>query len=88
MTGKPKPADFDVCWDASGVSRELLDPTFLEFENKRAAQKAKYKGEFFPSRTRADRSGRTFLEFFQLEKSTGLKKGIVQIELSVDSMIR
>ena len=43
-----------------------MDPVFRDFDNERAAQKAKYGGEFFPSSFKADAVGRTFLEFFQL----------------------
>lgn len=87
VTGKPIPGDYDVCWDPRGVNRKLLDPAFLVFDHQRKVQKEKFKGEFFPSSARADNVGRTFLDFFQIEKSTGCKKGIVQIELTNDSML-
>ena len=47
VSGKPRPGDFDACWDPSGVDPAKLDPVFLRFENGRAAQKAEFKGEFF-----------------------------------------
>ena len=40
----------------------------------------KYGGEFFPSRLLADGS-RTFVEFFQTDKETGKRKGIIRIQL-------
>ena len=49
MTAKPRPGDFDACWDPGGVDPTLLDPVLLTFDNHRAAQKARSKGEFFPS---------------------------------------
>ncbi|WP_258602269.1 DUF6932 family protein [Mesorhizobium sp. AR10] len=48
VTGKPRPGDFDACWDPTGVDAAKLDPVFLEFANGRAAQKAAFKGEFHP----------------------------------------
>ena len=75
------PSDFDLCWDVGGVDPTLLDPTLLDFANKRAAQKAKYGGEFFPSIYLADTQGNTFFEFFQIDKNTGLAKGIISLDL-------
>lgn len=88
VTGKPLPGDFDACWDPTGVSGTLLDPVFLVFDNNRAAQKAKYKGEFFPSSSPADVVGTTFIEFFQVDRFTGTPKGIVAIDLMADPMLQ
>lgn len=81
VTAKLVPGDFDGCWDVTGVNPKLLDPVFLDFSNERAAQKAKFLGEFFPAQTPEGMSGRTFLEFFQTDKATGRAKGIVVIDL-------
>ena len=86
VTAKPLPGDYDACWEPAGVEEGLLDPVFLDFDDERAAQKAKYQGEFFPSSALVGGVGSTFLEFFQLERFSGLKKGIVQIELVGDPM--
>ena len=67
---------------------QLLDPVFLDFSDDRAAQKARYGGEFFPSSFAADAVGRTFLEFFQLERYSGERKGIVLVELAGDPTIQ
>jgi hypothetical protein len=64
-----------------GVDPDLLDPVLLVFANQRAAQKAKYGGEFFPAESAADPFGTRFLEFFQRDKQTGDPKGIVTIDL-------
>ena len=88
VTSKPWPGDYDACWDPSGVDRELMDPIFSIFDEDRAAQKAKFGGEFFPSTNRADAAGRTFLEFFQIEKFSGLRKGVVLIDLANDPMLQ
>jgi hypothetical protein len=63
-----------------GVNVELLDPVLLSFAHGRAAQKAKYLGEFFPARL-TEGSGLTFLEFFQVDKDTGRAKGIILLDL-------
>ena len=88
VTGKPMPADYDACWEPDGVNPDLLDPTLLNFDNQRALQKAKYKGEFFPTSASATSSRATFVDFFQVEKFNGLKKRIILAELSVDPMMQ
>jgi hypothetical protein len=84
VTAKRAPQDFDVAWEPDGVDVAKLlrlEPVFGEFDNRRAAQKAKFSGESFPSSATADVAGSTFLEFFQIDKSTGNSKGIVAIDL-------
>lgn len=81
VTAKAVPGDFDACWDMAGVDANLLDPVLLTFDPGRVTQKAKYLGELFPSSTVANLQGNTFLEFFQVNKETGLPKGIVALDL-------
>jgi len=81
VTAKELPGDFDGCWDPEEVDGASLDPVLLDFTNRRAAQKAKYGGELFPSVSLADPAGNTFLEFFQTDKMTGEAKGIIAIDL-------
>jgi len=82
VTAKDAPADFDGCWDVTGVDPTRLDPILLTFANGRIAQKIKYKGEMFPAQFMADSvSGRTYLEFFQIAKDTGKAKGIIALDL-------
>lgn len=81
VTEKYIPGDYDICWDRTGVDPNKLDPVFLDFKDKRASQKRKYGGEFFPSSAKADVS-HTFLEYFQTDKETGMAKGIIRIQLS------
>jgi hypothetical protein len=87
VTSKPKPRDFDACWDPQGVDPAKLDRVFLEFANSRAAQKAAFKGELFPSSMVCSDVGRTFIEFFQLDRFTGKQKGIIAIPLSADPLL-
>jgi hypothetical protein len=87
VTGKPRPNDFDACWDPLGVDRRKLDPVFLDFKNGRAAQKAAFRGEFFPSSMICTDVSQTFVEFFQLDRFTGKKKGIISVSLSTDPVL-
>jgi hypothetical protein len=87
VTGKPKPGDFDACWDPLGVDPAKLDPVFLQFANGRAAQKAAFKGEFFPSSMICADVGHTFLDFFQTDRFTGRQKGVVSISPSSDPFL-
>jgi hypothetical protein len=80
VTEKTHPNDFDGCWDATNVRVTLLDPVLLDFSNGRAAQKKKYRGEMFVADS-MNVGGGTFLEFFQREKLTGMRKGIVGVDL-------
>lgn len=87
VTGKPRPGDFDACWDPSGVDPAKLDPVFLEFRNGRAAQKAAFRGEFFPSTMLCADVGRVFVDFFKVDRFTGKQKGIISIWLSADPLL-
>lgn len=86
VSDKPLPEDYDACWDASGVNGTLLDPVLLDFSNLRAAQKAKYKGEFFISTSR-NQPHQTFLDFFQVDRHSGSQKGILSIDLLTDPLL-
>jgi hypothetical protein len=84
VTDKLVPDDYDAAWEPSGVDLKKLlshEPVFGEFGNRRAAQKAKFFGEFFPSSAIADQVGTTFFDFFQINKNTGNAKGIIALDL-------
>ncbi len=85
LSDKPIPGDYDACWNVRGVDVQLLDPVFLEFANGRSSQKNKYLGEFFFEHAAATPNGQIFLDFFQIEKTTGEKKGIILIDLTAES---
>lgn len=80
ISNKPNPGDFDACWESINVNPNLLDPVLLDFSEGRKNQKEKFHGELFPARIKADKSF-TFLEYFQIDKETGKKKGILKIIL-------
>lgn len=81
VTSKYRPKDFDACWEVEGVNPSLLDPVLLDFSDGRKAQKLKYGGELFPASVPNGSTGKTFLEFFQTDRETGERKGIVAIDL-------
>jgi len=87
VTAKPEPGDFDACWSVDGVDGDTLDPVFLTFDNGRAAQKARFGGELFPAEMPEGISGKTFVDFFQTDKETGGRKGIVAIALDLRELI-
>ena len=80
-TAKDAPDDFDGCWELRGVDPDLLDPVLLDFSPGRTAQKAKYGGELFLADALASPPATVFLDFFQTDKTTGDRKGIVAIDL-------
>ncbi len=81
VTEKKVPADYDGCWDPRGVVLSKLDPVLQDLDNGRARQKAKYRGELFPSTWGESGSGGTFLDFFQVDRATGEAKGILALDL-------
>jgi hypothetical protein len=83
ITAKEFPGDYDACWYTAGFVLVALDPVLLNFTNKRAAQKAKHLGEFFPANIKAESKSpfRVFLQFFQFDKASGDQKGIIGIKL-------
>jgi hypothetical protein len=81
VTGKRNPGDWDACYSGIGVDGSKMDPVLLDYQNERAAQKAKYFGEVFVAEMAANILGQPYLDFFQTEKNTGRRKGIVCVDL-------
>ena len=81
VTNKDHPGDFDACWESGGVTLNRLDPELLTFSDGRAAQKARYGGEFYPAEWPADADGTTYLDFFQRDRLKQ-QKGIIAIDLT------
>ena len=84
VSTKPFPSDYDACYELSGMNLQELrkiEPVFFEFSSKRAAQKAKFRGEWFPAEMQETKSGITFLDFFRIDRNTGGAKGIVALEI-------
>ena len=82
VTSKTVPGDYDVCYETAGMTRSRLDPALQSFANERAAQKAKFFGEFFPAHLSATSAPRpVYLEFFQRVKYSNRKKGVIALDL-------
>jgi len=81
VTDKELPNDFDACWEEEGVDPDLLDPVLLIFDPGRTTQKAKFLGELFPAAFISGEDGLSFLEFFQTDRNTGERKGIIALDL-------
>ncbi len=82
VTIKQDPVDFDACYDNEAVDEEYLRihaARLLNFYD-RAGQKAKYKGEIFPSDQPVGSYSITSYELFQRDRSLN-KKGIIAIDL-------
>lgn len=82
VTREPDPRDFDACYD-----EETVDFTYLRINAPRlfnyydrAGQKAKYRGEIFPSKQPVGDYGLNSYEFFQRDRFQN-KKGIIAIDL-------
>jgi len=86
VTAKEEPGDFDAVWSPSGVDRLRLGQEageILDFSDRRAAQKARFGGEFFPNVVEGA-SGTQFAAFFQTDRD-GTSKGIVVIDPSKET---
>jgi hypothetical protein len=83
VTSEPNPKDFDACWDSEDVDFSLLQriaPTLLNYDDKRMAQKARYRGEIFQSDQPVDDEGTMSIDFFQRDRLEN-RKGIISIDL-------
>ena len=78
VTSKLEPSDFDGTWDPDGVVKIELDP-IIDSEDK-YSMKDKYLGELYRQNTIEVATGKTFDEFFQMDRMKN-RKGIVKINL-------
>jgi hypothetical protein len=84
VTSKEFPRDFDACFDPTGVDPDVLRklaPEILDPGPRRINQKTRFGGEIFPSSATADIAGNRYLDFFQQDRNTGNRKGIVKLNL-------
>jgi hypothetical protein len=83
VTREPKPKDFDACYDNETVDIDYLRinaPRLLNHYD-RAGQKAKYRGEIFPSQQAIGNYGINSFELFQRDRQQNVK-GIIAIDLT------
>jgi hypothetical protein len=75
------PADYDACWDATGVDPTLLDPRLLTLTPEgRLAIKRHFGGDIRPDMATPPGNIRPYLQFFQRDRD-GNPKGIVRFDL-------
>lgn len=77
-TQKPRPSDYDGCWEAANVDRSLVDPALFDHSHGRHLQKMVYGGELLPEDP--DPDGWSAPEYFQTDMF-GNAKGIMLIRL-------
>ncbi len=82
VTSKLAPQDFDACWDREDVDINYLKTQAPRLRNyaDRAAQKAFYRGEIFPSDQPVGSYDITSYELFQRDRERN-PKGIIAIDL-------
>jgi hypothetical protein len=82
ITSKLAPQDFDACWDREEVDMNYLKTHAPRLRNyaDRAAQKALYRGEIFPSDQPVGSYDLTSYELFQRDRELH-PKGIIAIDL-------
>ena len=84
VTKKIIPEDYDACWEEDGVDLNKLKndhPLFFDFSNKRANQKAFYKGELMPAGALAKLNPvMMYKDFFQLDREDNVK-GIICLNI-------
>ncbi|RUT00768.1 hypothetical protein DSM106972_071770 [Dulcicalothrix desertica PCC 7102] len=81
-TAKSDPGDFDACYDNETADADYLriNAPRLFNHHDRAALKARYKGEVYPSNQPVGNYGENSFEFFQTDRDKN-KKGIIAIDL-------
>jgi hypothetical protein len=86
ITKKQLPNDVDVCWEripGDDFLRfvKLNFPIFFKFHHPRKEQQDTYCADVFPADFIELSSGKLFLDYFQIDRNTGLPKGIIKIEI-------
>jgi hypothetical protein len=81
VTAKALPNDIDVCWDEGSGTRYAYELKNMPVLFNRNEAKKRYKADVFPAKIVENDSKKMFVDFFQEDKDTGIKKGILKIEL-------
>jgi hypothetical protein len=80
VTAKQDPRDWDGCWDPDGVDFDSLNEALLDASPGGIyLQRTLFLGELYIAHDSAV-SGMSFLEFFQLSKEDGRRKGILRLD--------
>ena len=81
VTQKIIPGDIDICWEEGTGTNYGYEITHLPILFNQAAAKKHYLADIFPSNIMETNSKKLFIDFFQFDKNTNEKKGILKIEL-------
>lgn len=82
VTKKRLPNDFDACWDNTGIDYYRVITSFPELNPKnRLLQNTKYFADVFPAYMKEIDHKVYFIDFFQVDKTTGTAKGIIKIKI-------
>lgn len=85
ITNKEYPNDYDLAWSIVGITDDnvlKIDSILLDVNKYRKEMKEKYMGDIFPAEIPEGKTGKTFRDFFQVDKNTGEQKGIIAINLN------
>lgn len=79
---KEFPADFDACWDVTGVDAGLIDPVLLDISSIKgmSAIRSLYGGDIRPDRASPPASIVSYLQFFQRDRLRR-PKGIIRLDV-------
>lgn len=88
VTSKIEPSDYDVAWDPEGVNAQILDPVFIDIQPPRLNQKAKFRGEFLPTKLLQSNKAPSIVKFFQQVRNSSFSKGILRIDPVNDPWFR
>lgn len=83
-TNKVLPGDMDICWENTGVDLNnaiAVMPVLWDLKPPRKEQQRIYCADIFPANIIESASGKYFIDFFQCDKNTGNKKGIIKLEI-------
>ncbi|HTV72713.1 MAG TPA: hypothetical protein VME66_03275 [Candidatus Acidoferrales bacterium] len=84
VTDKELPGDFDLTYEYDQIDYGVIHPALLDVTPPRIQQKARYGGEALPNVV--CETGQVFADFFQNDKASGGRKGIVSIDLTSISL--
>ena len=84
VTSETRPQDYDACWEDDGITLgdlKSIDPVLYNLAIGSSEQKNRYGGDIFPASYPADEAGNNYLDFFQFDTRTNVRKGIIAIDL-------
>ena len=80
VTDKELPGDFDACWEAGSVDPGFVGPGSARLPRPSCRAEGEVR-RISSAQFVAQPGGTTFLDFFQLDRLTHQRKGIIAIDL-------